>query len=456
MKPVIVLVGRPNVGKSTLFNRLTRARDALVADIPGLTRDRQFGEGRRGDRPYLLVDTGGVAEDLGASGGSEASIEAHMRSQTRQAVEEGDAIVFLTDGRSGLTPADQELANYLRRSGKPVFLAVNKIEGLDVEAALSEFHVLGLGEPIPVSAKHGDGVDSLIASVLHDLPRVEEEETPDDVPCIAVAGRPNVGKSTLVNALLGSERVLVFDEPGTTRDSIRVPLERQGKSYVLIDTAGVRRRKHVRETIEKFSIIKTLQAIDEANVVILVVDAAEGLSEQDAHLAGFILEKGRSLVLALNKSDRLDREQRAWAERELQRRFAFLGFVRSHFISALHGTGVGALFASVDHAFASARRTLPTSRLNRMLQNAIQATPPPLIHGRRIKPKFAHQGGRNPPTVIIHGAQVDRLPESYRRYLANCIRKEFRLEGTPVRIECRAGANPYAGRKEKGRSKRGG
>ncbi len=456
MKPVIVLVGRPNVGKSTLFNRLTRGRDALVADIPGLTRDRQYGEGRRGDRPYLLVDTGGVVDGLDTGPSAGASIEAHMRVQTRQAIEEGDAVILLVDGREGLTPADRELANYLRRSGKPVTLAVNKAEGLDPDAVTAEFHVLGMGEPVPVSATHGDGVATLITDVLRDLPRVAEVAPAQDVPRIAIAGRPNVGKSTLVNAMLGEPRVLVFDEPGTTRDSIRIPLERRGKSYVLIDTAGVRRRKHVREAIEKFSIIKTLQAIEEANVVILVVDAAEGLSEQDAHLAGYVLEKGRSLVLALNKSDRLDREQRAWAERELQRRFAFLAFVRSHFISALHGTGVGALFASVDHAFASAHKTLPTSRLNRMLQQAVQATPPPMVNGRRIKPKFAHQGGKNPPTVIVHGSQVDRLPESYRRFLANCVRKEFHLEGTPVRIECRAGANPYASGQGERRRRRAG
>jgi GTP-binding protein len=455
MKPVIVLVGRPNVGKSTLFNRLTRARDALVADIPGVTRDRQYGEGRRGDRPYLLVDTGGVVEDLGAAHQRSASIETHMREQTRQAVEEGDSIVFIVDGREGLTPADRELANFLRRSGKPVVVAVNKAEGMEPSTITAEFHALGLGAPAAISAQHGDGVDELIAEVLRDLPRAEEAELSADIPRIAIAGRPNVGKSTLVNAMLGEPRVVVFDQPGTTRDSIRIPLERRGKDYVLIDTAGVRRRKHVREVVEKFSIIKTLQAIDEANVVILVVDAAEGLSDQDAHLAGYVLEKGRSLVVALNKSDRLDREQRAWAERELQRRFAFLSFVRAHFISALHGTGVGALFSSVDQAFASARKTMPTSRLNHMLQRAVQSTPPPMVHGRRIKPKFAHQGGKNPPTVVVHGSQVDRLPESYRRYLANCVRKEFRLEGTPVRIECRAGANPYAAVRDSRRRRRG-
>jgi GTP-binding protein len=455
MKPVIVLVGRPNVGKSTLFNRLTRARDALVADIPGVTRDRQYGEGRRGDRPYLLVDTGGVVEDLDVGNQRTSSIEAHMREQTRQAIEEGDTIIFIVDGREGLTPADRELANFLRRSGKPIVIAVNKAEGMEASTITAEFHALGLGEPVAVSAQHGDGVDDLIAEVLRDMPRAEEVEVSADIPRIAIAGRPNVGKSTLVNAMLGEPRVVVFDEPGTTRDSIRIPLERRGKAYVLIDTAGVRRRKHVRETIEKFSIIKTLQAIDEANVVILVVDAADGLSEQDVHLAGYVLEKGRSLVVALNKSDRLDRERRAWAEREMQRRFGFLSFARMHFISALHGTGVGALFSSVDQAFDSAKKTLPTSRLNNMLQRAVQASPPPMVHGRRIKPKFAHQGGRNPPTVVVHGSQVDRLPESYRRYLANCVRKEFRLEGTPIRIECRAGANPYAERRESRRGRRG-
>jgi len=462
MKPVLVLVGRPNVGKSTLFNRLTRGRDALVADVPGLTRDRQYGEGKLGDRPYLAVDTGGVAEDLDRNvHDKHMSMETLMREQTRQAVEEGDAIIFLVDGRSGVTPADEELANYLRRTNKPVIVAVNKTEGLAPDVVMAEFHRLGMTHIVAVSAKRGDGISELVANALAGFPDVEEVEIDTDVPRVAVAGRPNVGKSTLINSLLGEERVVVFDEPGTTRDSIRIPLERNKKSYIFIDTAGVRRKGRVHETIEKFSIIKTLQAIEEANVVILVLDADQGLSEQDASLAGYILEKGRALVVAVNKCDKVDQERRHWVERELARRFAFITFVRPHYISALHGTGIAGLFKSIDRAFASACKTLGTSLLNRVLQQAVQATQPPMYHGRRIKPKFAHQGGKNPPLVVIHGNQVNQLSESYRRYLANAFRKAFRLEGTPVRIETREGANPYmekisgkTGRYQKGKKTR--
>lgn len=462
MKPVLVLVGRPNVGKSTLFNRLTRGRDALVADVPGLTRDRQYGEGRRGNRPYLVVDTGGVTEDLDRSvQDKRMSMDAMMKEQTRQAVEEGDAIIFLVDGREGVTPADQELANYLRRTNKPVIVAVNKTEGLEPDVVTAEFHRLGLPQLVSISAKRGDGISDLVNDALAGFPESEETEIEIDVPRVAVAGRPNVGKSTLINSLLGEERVVVFDEPGTTRDSIRIPLERNKKSYIFIDTAGVRRKGRVHETIEKFSIIKTLQAIEEANVVILVLDADQGLSEQDASLAGYILEKGRALVVAVNKCDKVDLERRQWIERELARRFAFITFVRPHYISALHGTGIAGLFKSIDRAFASACKTLGTSLLNRVLQQAVQATQPPMFHGRRIKPKFAHQGGKNPPLVVIHGNQVNQMPETYRRYLANAFRKAFRLEGTPVRIECREGANPYlaktpskTGRYQKGKKTR--
>jgi GTP-binding protein len=450
MKPVIVLVGRPNVGKSTLFNRLTRGRDALVADVPGLTRDRQYGDGKRGDRSYLVVDTGGILEDL-ERGAQErqTSIESMMQEQTRQAIEEGDAIVFMVDGREGITPTDKELANYLRRTSKPVTVAVNKSEGLEPEVVMAEFHQLGLSQPVSISAKRGDGVDSLVHHVLADFPQEEELEIDSDVPRVAVAGRPNVGKSTLINSMLGEQRVVVFDEPGTTRDSIRVPVKRGNKSYVFIDTAGVRRKGRVHETIEKFSVVKTLQAIEEANVVILVLDADQGLSEQDASLAGYILEKGRALVVAVNKCDKVDQERRQWVERELTRRFAFITFIRPHFISALHGTGVTGLFKSIDRAFASACKTLGTSQLNRVLQQAVQATQPPMFRGRRIKPKFAHQGGKNPPLVVIHGNQVSHMPDNYLRYLANAFRKAFRLEGTPVRIECREGENPYKENKSK-------
>lgn len=449
MKPVIVLVGRPNVGKSTLFNRLTRGRDALVADSPGLTRDRQYGEGRRGDKPYLLIDTGGVVEDLEKANRTQATMDAATREQTRQAIDEADAIIFLVDGKSGITPADEDLAQYLRRTEKPVTVAVNKSEGLDSATVTADFHRLGLDRIYAISAKRGDGINTLLQDLLNEFPDEEESIVEDDIPRVAVAGRPNVGKSTLINSMLGEERVVVFDEPGTTRDSIRIPLERQGRSYILIDTAGVRRKGRVHETIEKFSVIKTLQAIEEANVVILMLDADQGLSEQDASLAGYVLEKGRSLVIAVNKCDKVDQQKRKWIERELDRRFAFMAFVRPHFISALHGNAIGPLFKSIDRAFASACKNMGTSQLNRALEKAVQATQPPMVKGRRIKLKFAHQGGRNPPLVIIHGNQVDRLPDSYRRYLANVFRKAFKLEGTPVKIECRLSVNPYSGKTRK-------
>ena len=337
MKPVIVLVGRPNVGKSTLFNRLTRARDALVADVPGLTRDRLYGEGRRGGKPYLLVDTGGVVEDLKRAKQTSATMDAVTREQTRQAIDEADAIVLMVDAQSGVTPADEELAQYLRRTEKPVTVAVNKAEGLNASVVMADFHRLGLDHLWAISAKRGDGINNMLEELLGAFPAEEGTVVDTDIPRVAVAGRPNVGKSTLINSMLGEERVVVFDEPGTTRDSIRIPLQRQGRSYVLIDTAGVRRKGRVHETIEKFSVIKTLQAIEEANVVILMLDADQGLSEQDASLAGYILEKGRSLVVAVNKCDKVDQQKRKWIERELDRRFAFITFVRPHFISALHG-----------------------------------------------------------------------------------------------------------------------
>ncbi len=443
MKPVIVLVGHPNVGKSTLFNRLTRGRDALVADFPGLTRDRLYGDGRRGDKAYLLVDTGGVSEDLDQASKAHGTIAVAMREQTRLAVLEADAIIFLVDAQIGVTPADVELASYLRRNNKPIIVAVNKAEGMDAATVTADFHRLGLSRIYAISAKRGTGLTDLLQDLLSEFPDDEVLEVDVNIPRVAVVGRPNVGKSTLINSLLGEERVVVFDEPGTTRDSIRIPLERKGRSYIMIDTAGVRRRGRVHEVIEKFSVIKTLQAIEEANVVILMLDADQGLSEQDATLAGYILEKGRSLVLTVNKCDKVDQQRRQWVERETERRFAFIAFVRPHFISALHGNGVSALFKSIDRAFESACKNMSTSQLNRVLQKAIQATQPPMVRGRRIKPKFAHQGGKNPPLIIVHGNQVDKLPESYRRYLGNVFRKAFRFEGTPVKIECRTSTNPF-------------
>ncbi len=440
MKPVVVLIGRPNVGKSTLFNALTRSRAAIVVDEPGVTRDRQYGDGLIGDRPHIVVDTGGLIA-------AEGPIQALMSAQTRQAVAEADALVLVTDGRQGLNPIDHEIAAELRRSGKPVTIAVNKTEGLEPAVAAAEFHALGLGEPVAIAAAHGAGLAALMQHVLTALPRVAEEEPRHDVPRIAVAGRPNVGKSTLVNALLGEESVVAADEPGTTRDAIRVPFTRRERDYVLIDTAGVRRRARIQEAVEKYSVVKTLQAIAEADVVILVLDAHQEVSEQDVNLAGYILEQGRALVLAVNKWDGLDESRRAWIKREIERRLAFLSFAAPHFISALAGRGLGELFAAIDRAFASARKHLPTPRLNRVLQQAVQQTQPPLVRGRRPKLKYAHQGGRNPPRIVIHGSMVEALPDTYRRYLAGVFRKAFRLEGTPVRIEFEQGDNPYVARK---------
>ena len=455
MKPVVVLVGRPNVGKSTLFNRLTRSRAAIVADVPGLTRDRQYGNGVVGDRPYWIVDTGGISESLRADGAVPATLPALTVEQTRIAVNEADAVILLLDGRAGPAGADREIADTLRRLGKPVTVAVNKLEGADAAVALAEFHGLGLGVPHAVSAAHGEGVEELMEQVLAPLPRVVDAPVPADLPRVAVIGRPNVGKSTLVNALLGEQRVVVSDEPGTTRDSLYLPLSRAGKDYVLIDTAGVRRRGRVHEAIEKFSVIKTLAAIDAANVAILLIDAHTGASEQDANLAGYVLERGRAIVVAVNKWDLLDRAARDWMKRELSRKLAFLDFAPVHYISAKDNVGLSGLFASVDQAFASANHEMPTPRLNRVLEQAVAATPPPVIRGRRARLKFAHQGGKNPPIVVVHGNQTRSLPEAYRRYLSNAVRRAFDLVGTPVRIECREGDNPFKGKRPRGSSKKG-
>jgi GTP-binding protein len=437
MKPVVVLVGRPNVGKSTLFNALTRSRAAIVADEPGVTRDRQYGDGLIGDRPYLVVDTGGLAS-------AETPLHALIASQTRQALIEADAVVLLTDGRAGLAPPDREIAAELRRLGKPVTVAVNKTEGVNEALAVADFHALGLGAPVAISAAHGEGLALLMQRVLAGLPRAETPAPPADRACIAVLGRPNVGKSTLINALLGEERVVVADQPGTTRDAIHIPFARGARRYLLIDTAGVRRRSRIHEAVEKYSVIKALQAVAEADVAILVLDARQEVSEQDLGLAGYILEQGRALVLAVNKWDGLDRARRAWIRREIARRLPFLDFAPPQFVSALERSGLDALFVAIDRAHASSRKTLPTPRLNRVLQRAVLQTPPPLVRGRRPRLKYAHQGGRNPPRVLIHGTQVRAIPEAYRRYLANSLRRAFRLEGTPVRIEFQEGENPYA------------
>ena len=445
MLPVIALIGRPNVGKSTLFNRLTRSRDALVADYPGLTRDRKFGFGKLGPIPYLVIDTGGVA-------GGEVGIEEHMAGQTVRALEEADAAIVMVDAREGLTAADEHVADLARRHAKRVWLAVNKAEGLDAAVASSEFHSLGIGAPHAVSAAHGDHVSALIEAVLDEF-EVEadepEQEADDEELRIAVIGRPNVGKSTLVNRLLGEERLVVFDQPGTTRDSVAVPFERNDRKYVLIDTAGIRRRARVHEAIEKFSVIKALQAIEQAQVVIAVLDAHEGITEQDVSLLGLVLERGRALVVVTNKWDGLSAAERKHVRDELDRRLPFLDFAERITISALHGTAVGDLLPAVERACKAAMSDLSTTELTRYLESAVTAHPPPLVRGRRIRLRYAHQGGRNPPVIVIHGNQTERVPEAYRRYLINRFRKAFKLRSTPVRLSFKTSENPYKGRRNK-------
>jgi GTP-binding protein len=441
MLPVIALVGRPNVGKSTLFNSLTRTRDALVADLPGLTRDRQYGVGQRGPRPYVVVDTGGLT-------GESEGLTGLVARQAWRAIEEADAVLLLVDGRAGLTATDEELAGQLRRAGKPLHLVINKGEHRDPELLSADFHALGLESLHVIAAVHNQGVETLMEEVLAALPAPEETgEAAPDAPGatikLAVVGRPNVGKSTLVNRLLGEERMLACDMPGTTRDSVAVPFERDGQRYLLIDTAGVRRRARVSEAVEKFSVIKALQAIEQSHVVVLILDARQGVSDQDATLLGQILQGGRALTLAVNKWDHLDPDLRAQVKRDLDRRLGFLDFARIHFISALHGTGVGELLGSVKEAYAAATRKLSTPELTRILEEALAAHQPPLVHGHGIKLRYAHQGGQNPPLVIIHGNRIDHVPESYRRYLSNTYRKRLNLWGTPVRVEFRGGDNPY-------------
>jgi GTP-binding protein len=442
MKPTIVLVGRPNVGKSTLFNRLTRRRDALVADLPGLTRDRHSGDGRVGDRPYFVVDTGGL-EPVAKDG-----MLGEMAKQTAAALAEADAVIFIVDGRDGLAPQDRRIGEELRRLRARVWIAVNKTEGMDPAIATAEFHELALGVPHAVSAAHGEGVRQLIDAILAEFPPEEPEEAPaaDGAPRIAVVGRPNVGKSTLVNRLLGEDRMIVYDQPGTTRDAIEVPFEHGGRRYVLVDTAGVRRKGRVFEAVEKFSVVKTLQSIDQANVVILVVDAAEAITDQDAHLAGYVLERGRAIVVAANKWDGLGEYERENARRTLERKLAFLAFARIHFVSALRGEGLVGLLASVDEAYHAATARLPTPKLTRTLIDAVARQAPPRAGFSRPKPRYAHQGGVNPPVIVVHGNALDAVPPSYRRYLEGVFRKAFGLTGTPLRIEFRTGRNPYARR----------
>ncbi|MGZ8151777.1 MAG: ribosome biogenesis GTPase Der [Methylovulum sp.] len=444
MLPVIALVGRPNVGKSTLFNYLTRSREALVADFPGLTRDRQYGRVKHGNYPCLVVDTGGIADDA-------EGIESFSRKQVQIALEEADVVCFMVDAREGLSASDKVIADSLRKLAKPVILVTNKVDGIDANIAANDFYSLALGEPVQIAASHGRGVPELLERVSQLLPPVEETIDDDNSKGIGIAviGRPNVGKSTLVNRLLGEERVIVFDEPGTTRDSIYIPFERNGKQFTLVDTAGMRRRSKIAETIEKFSVIKSLQAIEKSHVVIYLIDASEGITDQDAHLLGLVLEAGRALIIGLNKWDGLSIEQKETVKRQLDVKLSFLEFAEKHPISALHGSGVGKLFDVVHKLYESAMLNMSTPTLTRILKEATDAHQPPLVNGRRIKLKYAHQGGRNPPIVVIHGVQTDALPISYKRYLINYFRDKLKLAGTPIRLEFKSPVNPFHGQKTK-------
>ena len=454
MKPVFALVGRPNVGKSTLFNRLTKSRDALVADFPGLTRDRKYGQGVLGkddsdgghERDYLVIDTGGLS-------GEDAGIDEYMAAQTWLAVDEANTVLFMVDAKEGLTGADHIVATRLRKAGKSVYLVVNKTDTMDPDQAIAEFSQLGFKDVFAIAASHGRGVTYMINKLLESFPVEDDgEEVPEehsDSIRIAFVGRPNVGKSTLINRIMGEERVVAFDQPGTTRDSIYVPFERDGEKYTLIDTAGVRRRGKVKEAIETFSIIKTLEAIQHAHVVIMLLDAHESITDQDAHLLGLILDAGRSLVVAINKWDGLDEYQREQIKVKLEVKLPFLDFADKHFISALHGTGVGHLYKSVHEAYDSAMLDVPTSRMTRILQTAVDAHQLPVVATRRIKLRYAHQGGSNPFRVIIHGNQTSRVPASYKRYLMNYFRTTLKLKGTQVRIEFKTGDNPFEGKGDK-------
>jgi GTP-binding protein len=470
MLPVVALVGRPNVGKSTLFNRLTRSRDALVADYPGLTRDRQYGQAEVEEHPFIVIDTGGIH-------GDEEGIDALMAEQSLMAIDEADAVLFMVDARAGLTSADQGLASYLRKQNKKVFLVANKVDGIDADSAVAEFYSLGIeGDVHKIAAAHGRGVTQLLTLALtphiealsqpkkegglefedgeHQSNSITDEERLADAPeendriKLAIIGKPNVGKSTLTNRILGEDRVVVFDAPGTTRDSVYIPMEHDGREYTLIDTAGIRRRKNVTDIVEKYSVIKTLRAIEDANVCLLIIDAREGISDQDLSLLGFILEAGRSLVLAVNKWDGLEDHAKERIKTELDRRLGFIDFARIHFISALHGTGVGHLYESVEEAFVSATKRISTSMVTKILDMAVFDHQPPMSKGRRIKLKYAHAGGYNPPIIVIHGNLAKKLPTSYKRYLMNYYRKSLKIMGTPIRIEFRETSNPFAGKKK--------
>ncbi len=446
MKPVLALVGRPNVGKSTLFNRLTKSRDAIVADFAGLTRDRHYGNGRQGKHEYIVIDTGGFEPT------AESGIYMEMAKQTRQAVAEADAVIFVVDARAGISAQDHDIAKYLRRLGKPCVLTANKAEGMQEGVQLTEFYELGLGEVVPVSAAHGQGIRSLVDLALAplNLPDPDEESEAEDpgVIKLAVAGRPNVGKSTLINTWLGEERLVAFDMPGTTRDAISVPFERNGQKFELIDTAGLRRKGRVFEAIEKFSVVKTLQAIESANVVLLLLDATQGVTDQDAHIAGYVLESGRAVVLAINKWDAVDEYQRELLQRSIETRLAFLKFAALHFISAKKRQGLGPLWASIAQAHKSAMCKMSTPVLTRLLLESVQFQSPKRAGMFRPKLRYAHQGGMNPPVIIIHGNSLEHVTEAYKRFLEGRFRKEFNLIGTPLRIEMKTSHNPYADRDE--------
>ena len=443
---VISLVGRPNVGKSTLFNVLTRSRDALVADYPGLTRDRQYGRFKYKSADIIIIDTGGLS-------GESEELDGHMEKQTRLAVDESDIILFMVDARDGLTPADEVIADSLRRTGKKVKLIVNKTDGLDARSVASEFFSLGLGAPVSIAASQSRGIQAMLSDVLqsYDLEdaAVSEDELADikdkeQSIKVAIIGRPNVGKSTLVNRFLGEERVVVFDMPGTTRDSVSIPFERDGKKYTFIDTAGIRRKRSVSEAIEKFSIIKSMQAIERANVVIMMIDARTEIADQDLHLIGYVLEAGRALILTINKWDGMDDYQKELIHKGIDKQLPFVRFAETFFISALHGSGVGKLYEAIDRAYASATKKYSTSDLTRLLEKAVQSHQPPLINGRRIKLRYAHQGGMNPPRIIVHGNQISKVPSVYKRYLTNFFRKELNSVGTPIIIEFQGSdSNPY-------------
>jgi len=440
MLPVIALVGRPNVGKSTLFNVLTKSRDALVADFPGLTRDRKYGHGHFNEQTYILIDTGGLS-------GESEELDEHMAKQTLLAIDEANLVLLMVDGRAGITAADESIARQIRRLGKNLHLVINKTDGIDVETAQFDFASLGFSESYPIAAAHKKGVTQLIEKLLGDWPAWDEDlDSKYKGIRVAIVGKPNVGKSTLINRMLGEERVVVMDMPGTTRDSIYIPFEHEDQEYTLIDTAGVRRQRKVKQTVEKFSVIKTLQAIDNSNVTIIMIDARSGISDQDLHLLGYSIDSGRALIIVINKWDGMADDEKEQIKEDLERRLSFVQFAELYFISALHGSNVGLLYRAINKTYDSATKNLPTSELTRILDNAVQAHQPPTVRGRRIKLRYAHQGGKNPPIVVIHGNQTDLLPKSYIRYLMNHFIDVLKLTGTPMKMEFKTSENPYARR----------